>query len=114
MKIIHLLPANTLLPADTGPISFSTVVENQAMIEIEVWEANSGTESDALEDHVLIGRGLLHLPPGGLGRAIVHVTFHVSEDGLLTVTATNPDNAEELEFDLTIGMDERAVRRTSG
>ncbi len=36
--ILHLLPANTPLPADTGPYPFATAVDNQRTLGIEVWE----------------------------------------------------------------------------
>ena len=31
--IVHLLPANTALPADTGPFTFLTAIDNQRMVE---------------------------------------------------------------------------------
>ena len=62
--VVHLLLANTELPADTGPYTFVTAVENQRMVEIEVWEQAGRDLSDDLAANRKVGRGLLRNLPG--------------------------------------------------
>lgn len=113
LKVFHLLHADTRLPADTGPVPAVTVVDNQPMVEVEVWESKPGTVSDELEDNLRIGRGVLRLPPRTPARTMLHITFYVSETGLLTVTASDPRTGAELKLDLTIGMDDAAVAKAT-
>ncbi|MFB9928081.1 Hsp70 family protein [Amycolatopsis halotolerans] len=113
--IVHLLPANTPLPADTGPYPFAVAVDNQRMVEIEVWEQTSQDESDEVSDNVRIGRGLLrNLPPRPAGSPF-EVTFFMSETGKLTVHAEETSSGAEVRFDLQIGnmsRQELAAART--
>ena len=55
--IVHLLPANTPLPATVGPVQVATGVDNQPMVEIEVWEQKPGVDSEELADNTCVGRG---------------------------------------------------------
>jgi molecular chaperone DnaK len=111
--IIHLLPAGTALPADSGLFTLFTVVPNQRMVEIEVWEQVSADESEELADNARIGRGMLkRLPPLPV-RSPLDVTFLMSETGDLTVHAVEPGSGTRVEFDLQIGgMDAAAVARS--
>ena len=102
--ILHLLPANTPLPADTGPYPFATAVDNQRTLGIEVWEQADPEESEDLADNRKVGEGLLRnlpakLPPG----TPFEITFFMSETGLLTVHAREPRSGREVRFDLQIG-----------
>ena len=102
--VIHLLPANTQLPADTGPYTFQTVFDNQRMVDIEVWEQAGQVESPDLSENRKIGQGRLRsLPPRLPAMTPIEVTFFMSETGLLTVHATEPRSGSDLRFDLQIG-----------
>jgi molecular chaperone DnaK (HSP70) len=102
--VLHLLPANTPLPADTGPYTLHTVLDNQRMVGIEVWEQTSPVESEDPGDNRKIGEGMLkHMPPGLPARTPIDVTFFMSETGLLTVHAAEPGSGRDLRFDLQIG-----------
>lgn len=102
--IAHLLPAGTGLPADTGPYTFHTAMDNQRMVAIEVWEQKGEVESEELADNHKIGQGLLkNLPPRAPAQTPIEVTFFMSETGLLTVQATHPGSGANLQFDLQIG-----------
>lgn len=109
--IMHLLPADTPLPADTGPVPFATSIDNQPAIEVEVWEQNGSESSEDLADNKLVGRGRLrNLPPRLPKGTPIHVTFFMSETGLLTVHAVEPESGREVRFDLRIGgMDQASV-----
>jgi molecular chaperone DnaK (HSP70) len=102
--VLHLLPANTTLPADTGPYTFHTAIENQRMVGIEVWEQSGPAESEDLAENRKVGEGMLrNLPPRLPARSPIEVTFFISETGLLTVHATEQVSGANLLFDLQIG-----------
>ncbi|GAA4239867.1 Hsp70 family protein [Actinomadura meridiana] len=109
--VAHLLPADTPLPADTGPVGFATAVDNQPMMEVEVWEQNHKDGTEELADNTLVGRGMLRGLPPRLPRGTpIEITFHMSETGLLTVHAVERRSGREVRFDLQIGgMDRAAV-----
>lgn len=101
--IVHLLQANTALPADTGPYPFAVAIDKQRMAEIEVWEQLSEYESEDPADNIRIGRGMLrNLPPRPAGSPF-EVTFTMSETGTLTVHAVEPSSGASVRFDLQIG-----------
>jgi molecular chaperone DnaK len=102
--VVHLLLANTELPADTGPYSFATVMDNQRMVEIEVWEQAGPELSDDLAANRKVGRGLLRDLPAHLpARSPIEVTFFMSETGRLTVHAIEQQSGSDVRFDLQIG-----------
>jgi molecular chaperone DnaK len=102
--IVHLLPANTPLPEDTGPFTFHTVIDNQRMVAIEVWEQAGAMQSEELADNRKIGQGLLTSIPARLpAQTPIEVTFYMSETGLLTVRAVEPNSGRDLKFELQIG-----------
>jgi molecular chaperone DnaK len=102
--VVHLLPANTQLPTDTGPFTFHTAMENQRIVGIEVWEQAGSLESEDLADNRKIGEGMLkNLPQRLPAQTPIEVTFFMSETGVLTVSAIEPGSGKDLRFDLQIG-----------
>jgi molecular chaperone DnaK (HSP70) len=102
--ILHLLPANTPLPADTGPYPFAIAVDNQRTLGIEVWEQAGPEESEELADNRKVGEGLLRNLPARLPAGTpFEITFFMSETGLLTVHAREPRSGRDVRFDLQIG-----------
>lgn len=101
--VVHLLPANTPLPEDTGPFTFHTSMDNQRMVAVEVWEQAGEVQSEELADNRKIGQGLLTIPARLPAQTPIEVTFYMSETGQLTVRATEPDSGLNLRFDLQIG-----------
>jgi molecular chaperone DnaK (HSP70) len=107
--IVHLLLANTELPADTGPYTFLTAIDNQRMVGIEVWEQAGPELSEDLADNRKVGDGMLRNLPAGLpAGSPVEVTFFMSETGRLTVHAKEPASGRDVRFDLEIGGFDRA------
>jgi molecular chaperone DnaK (HSP70) len=102
--VVHLLLANTALPADTGPYTFVTSIDNQRMVEIEVWEQVGPDLSDDLAANRKVGRGRLrNLPPRLPAGTPIEVTFFMSETGRLTVHAKEQQSGSEVSFELQIG-----------
>jgi molecular chaperone DnaK len=108
--IVHLLPANTPLPASAGPVRFATGMDNQPAADIEVWEQKGAVESEELADNTFVGRGRLRSLIGLPAGSPIEITFAMNETGLLTVHATAPGSGKEVRFELQIGeMDQAAV-----
>jgi molecular chaperone DnaK (HSP70) len=102
--VVHLLLANTALPADTGPYTFATAIDNQRIVEIEVWEQVGPDLSDDLTANRKVGKGMLRNLPAHLpARSPIEVTFFMSETGRLTVHAKEPQSGSDVHFDLQIG-----------
>jgi molecular chaperone DnaK (HSP70) len=102
--VVHLLQANTPLPADTGPYTFHTAIENQRMIGIEVWEQAGAVASESVEENRRVGMGMLRDLPARLpARTPLEVTFIMSETGVLSVHAVEPGSGRDVRFDLQIG-----------
>jgi molecular chaperone DnaK len=102
--VVHLLLAGAELPADTGPFTFHTAIDNQRMVEVEVWEQDGQELSDDLAANRRVGKGMLRNLPAQLpARSPVEVTFFMSETGRLTVRAEEAQSGSEVQFDLQIG-----------
>jgi len=102
--IVHLLLAGTELPADTGPYTFYTAIDNQRMVGIEVWEQAGPELSEDLGANQRVGRGMLRNLPAHLStRSPISVTFFMSETGRLRVHAEEAQSGSEVQFDLQIG-----------
>ena len=112
--IEHLLTANTPLPADTGPRTFSTATDNQRQASLEVWEQAGAVASEELKHNTHIGEGLLRdLPPRPAG-APFQVVFHMTEMGLLQVHGREPGSGSEVRFEIQIGsLNEAETRRAT-
>jgi molecular chaperone DnaK len=102
--VLHLLPANTPLPATSGRYTFATAIDNQRMVGIEVWEQTGPEESESLAANRKIGEGMLkHLPAGLPTGTRFDITFSMSVTGVLTVHAVEPNSGRDVQFDLQIG-----------
>jgi molecular chaperone DnaK len=112
--VAHLLTANTALPAKTEPETFSTIVDNQRQVRLEVWEQAGSVASQELEHNAHIGEGMLtDLPPRPAG-APFQVVFDMSETGLLKVHGYEAKSGREVRFEIQIGgMDEADVRKAA-
>jgi molecular chaperone DnaK len=110
--IVHLLLANTPLPADTGPYTFATAVDNQRMVQIEVWEQVGPDLSDDLAANRKVGQGILrNLSPRLQAGTPIDVTFFMSETGQLTVHAKEQQSGGDVRFELRIGDFDRGQLR---
>ena len=110
----HLLTANTQLPADTQPETFSTVADNQTQVRLEVWEQAGDVASKELEHNAHIGEGMLtDLPPRRAGAPFT-VVFHMTETGLLQIHAYEANSGREVKFEIQIGgLGEAEVRQAA-
>jgi molecular chaperone DnaK len=112
--IVHLLTANTPLPADTGPETFRTVRDDQREVSLEVWEQAGSVASEELEHNTHIGEGVLSELPARPAGTPFQVIFHMTETGLLKVHGREADSGREVRFEIQIGgLDEAEVQRAT-
>jgi molecular chaperone DnaK len=112
--IVHLLTANTPLPADTGPETFRTVKNDQREVSLEVWEQAGSVASEELEHNTHIGEGVLSELPSRPAGTPFQVIFHMTETGLLKVHGREADSGREVRFEIQIGgLDEAEVQRAT-
>lgn len=112
--ISHLLTANTPLPADTGPMIFHTVADNQREVRLEVWEQTGAFPSQELEHNTHIGDAVLgNLPPGPAGTQF-EVTFRMTESGQLSVHGRDIRSGREVSAEIQVGgLEETPIQQAA-
>jgi hypothetical protein len=112
--ILHLLDANTRLPADSGPRIFGTVADDQREVRLEVWEQAKSIASRDIADNTHIASVLLtDLPPRPAGTTF-EVTFYMTETGLLTVYAIESESRREVRLEIQVSGLTDDEARTAG
>jgi molecular chaperone DnaK (HSP70) len=102
---------NDPLPIEVSR-TFYTIVDDQIEVDIRVFEQNSSVESVAVEDNKVIVEGALTGIPGGHPRGTpVDVTFTMSKDQTIQVTAAHPGATDPLVLEVTAGLGTEAVRQ---
>jgi molecular chaperone DnaK len=87
----RIIDINTPLPVDHTK-TFTTVVDDQQSVKIRVFqgEAQKASENELLGEFTLDG-----LPRGNAGSVSVEVTFEIDTNGVLNVTAKNPETGKQ-------------------
>lgn len=93
----QLLTAGTTLPA-TQTIPFTTVVDNQTSMTVEVLQGNTSNPDDCVSLGILT---LQDIPKKPAGEPNLFVTLTVNANSLLTCSAKIDGRVEQLELDLT-------------
>jgi molecular chaperone DnaK len=79
-----IIPRNSVVPVSRSEV-YSTVSENQAAVEIEIFQG----ENPIAEENVPLGSYKVEgLPPGAAGSIQIEVHFDFDLNGILTVTTT--------------------------
>jgi molecular chaperone DnaK (HSP70) len=103
----HLVDAQTHLPHQREPFVASTVVANQAAIEIEIWEQAGASPSPEMSaNHALDASGrieglLSHSLPAG---SPVHIDIQVDDEGTVHLKAIEPASGQELKLTVRISI----------
>ena len=114
MQVVYLLPRNGEVPMERTS-DFGTDVADQEAVEIKV-VAGEGSSTDPLDSHE-VGVATLNLPAGLPERSPVRVTYAISRDGRLSVSATDLTGGGsidvEFETEAVMNPDELAGRSTA-
>jgi len=105
-----LIPRHSFIPTSVSQ-DYTTVVEDQSRVRINVLEG----ESKKASENVRLGTFILDdIPPGPPGSQTIRVKFDIDNNGILTVTATNLEtgkaNQITIEASKTRLSDEDIVR----
>ncbi len=91
-----LIPKNTQLPAEASRV-YRTVQEDQRKVRVRILQG----EARQAEACIPVGECWIdHLPPGLPAHAPVEVTCRCCEDGLIVVTARDPDSGKSVHAEL--------------
>ncbi|HEY6790665.1 MAG TPA: Hsp70 family protein [Trebonia sp.] len=102
--IEHLVPAQTQLPYKTDEFTVGTMIANQKLIEVEIWEQGGAVPDQALSANhrvdgaCLIELGSFRLPAG----SPIDITFDVDGEGTVTLLAVEPVSGKQLNVSMKI------------
>ncbi|BEL04075.1 Hsp70 family protein [Actinoplanes sichuanensis] len=101
-RIVHVLRANTPLPARTDAMRFGTAYDRQVAISVEIWEQSGSVESDVVADNQHIGDGQISGLPQLSKGSPIDISFEMETDGLLRVHAVELTTGKDLKIELEI------------
>ena len=90
---------------------FSTIVDNQREIRLEVWEQAGSISTEEFEHNTHVGDAVfMDLPPRPAG-TLFEIVFHMTETGLLKVHCREVGSGREVRCEIHIGgVDETETR----
>ena len=104
-----IIERNSTVPTDDHMI-FTTVKDNQTSVKILVLQG----ESERAEDNDLLGEFVLEgLRPAPAGEVEIKITFSISADGIVSVSAEDMETgqAQSITVTATSGLTENEIKR---
>jgi molecular chaperone DnaK len=103
----RLIEANTTVPVSAKKV-FTTVSDNQPTVRIQVYQGKNPvcTDNELLGEFVLEG-----IRKASAGEPEIEVSFHIDANGIVNVTARDPDTHKEQSITVTMtsGLDEKEI-----
>ncbi len=104
-----IIPRNTTVPTNQTHL-FTTVQDNQTSVRIAVLqgESDKATDDELLGEFVLAG-----IRPARRGEVAIEITFDISADGIVGVSARDVDTGQEQSINVTAtsGLTEDELKR---
>ena len=91
-----LIPRGTKIPTKMED-SFTTVEDNQEIVQIDVYEG----EMKLAKDNYELGTFSFKVPPASMDKVLINVTFEIDHYGILTVTAQGKEGMSKREIIIT-------------
>ncbi len=93
-----IFPKNTTIPNATSMV-FTTSKDNQTQLKLKIaqGESEKASENELLGEFVFSG-----IPPAPKGQAKLEVILKLSPEGLLSVSAQDPDTKKWIETNITV------------
>ena len=104
-----IIPRNTTVPTNQTHL-FTTVQDNQTSVRIAVLQG----ESDKATDNELLGEFVLAgIRPARRGEVSIEITFDISADGIVGVSARDVDTGQEQSINVTAtsGLTEEELKQ---
>mmetsp|Transcript_15367 Transcript_15367/g.60064 ORF Transcript_15367/g.60064 Transcript_15367/m.60064 type:complete len:635 (+) Transcript_15367:2-1906(+) len=100
-KMSVIIPRNTTVPYAHTKVYYNNE-DNQTFVNVEVYE---GEEKKVTKNRMLGSFKMLDLPPRPRGKLQINVTFNISTDGILTVTADVNSDDKAISGSIVIDQD---------
>ena len=104
--IEHLVHANDALPAGPCHLPAATVADGQTEVCVSIYEQAGGRETREVDGNHPVDQGsgmITEIPPLPAGSPI-DITMSVDKEGLLTVTAAEPQSGKKLTIDVQVSV----------
>ncbi len=93
----RIIERNTTIPTSETQL-FTTVADNQTVVTVHVLQG----EDELATNNISLGKfQLINIPPAPQGIPQIEVTFDIDADGILTVSARNPETGKEQSIKIT-------------
>lgn len=96
--------SNDEIPMAPDPITAGTLVANQRSVSLKLYEQGGERESEAVADNRLMKEASLTLPEGLPKGAPVELQMHISGEGLVTLTATDPATGSSVTMEAMVSV----------
>ncbi len=95
-RVFNLILRNTSVPVNADR-TFYTTVENQESVLIRIMESETNERSLRPEDAAEIGTAVLSLPAGLPAEIPIHISFELTEEGRLQITAVESSESRKVD-----------------
>lgn len=97
--------SNDSIPVTPEPLTAATVVQNQNVVQLSIYEQAGERESEVIEDNRLLKEAELKIPRNDLPQgSSLNITFDISAEGLITVHLVEPTTGASLTLEAAVSV----------